>query len=182
MDTALISTLICICLICTIIKITSSFLFKITVVGKRLDYISQIAFNYITDIDFYLDFLVLISAILLIAFPEDQFSGIFGFLASLMNVAYIERLENAIDIIIITNNSKRQIFALFKLLLANFFMVHLFGSVMITVTLFESSPTWIDKYNIADSEWWVKYLYSTYWSATIITTVGFGDIIVSNIY
>lgn len=64
-----------------------------TVRGKRLKYISEIAKNYVTDLDFYLDILMLISAIFLATLPLQTFSGIFGYVVSIMNVAYIDRLQ-----------------------------------------------------------------------------------------
>lgn len=97
-----------------------------------------------------------------------------------MNVVYIDRMENAIDIYFINNNTKKQLFALFKLLLANFFVVHLMATLLVGLTLIENEPNWMDRYGIYDSPWWVKYIYSLYWSASIVATVGFGDIIIYN--
>ena len=109
-----------------------------TVRGKRLKYISQISKHYVTDLDFYLDILMLLSAIFLYTLPLERFSGIFGYVISIMNVAYIDRLQESIDIIIINNNIKKQVFALFKLLFANFFIVHLIGTLLLVVTLIET--------------------------------------------
>lgn len=64
-----------------------------TLRGKKLKYISQIAKNYATDVDFYLDILMLLSAIFLYTFPLQRFSGFFGYVVSIMNVAYIDRLQ-----------------------------------------------------------------------------------------
>jgi len=36
------------------------------------------------------------------------------------------------------------------------------------------------KYGIAKSYWLSQYWYACYWSATIVSTVGFGDITVAN--
>ena len=37
------------------------------------------------------------------------------------------------------------------------------------------------KYNIANETWWVQYFYAVYFSSTIISTVGFGDMTVANV-
>jgi hypothetical protein len=130
--------------------------------------------------DFYLDLLVLISAILLLSLPESEYSGVFGYVVTMMNVAYIERMEEAIDVYFINNNTKKQVFALFKLLLANFFIVHFMATLLVGLTLFETTPNWMERYGIIDSNWWVKYIYSLYWSASIVATVGFGDIVINS--
>lgn len=39
----------------------------------------------------------------------------------------------------------------------------------------------MDRYGISGEVWWVKYFYGTYWSVSIMSTVGFGDVVSSNI-
>ena len=39
---------------------------------------------------------------------------------------------------------------------------------------------WTLKYGINTEYWFERYCYALYWGATIITTVGFGDITVAN--
>ena len=45
--------------------------------------------SYIYTSDFYLDILVLISAIQLIVMPSNEYAGIFGFFVTIMNVFYL---------------------------------------------------------------------------------------------
>ena len=40
---------------------------------------------------------------------------------------------------------------------------------------------WMKKYGIEDEDWSTQYFYGLYYSATIMTTVGYGDINVSNV-
>jgi hypothetical protein len=129
-----------------------------------------------------LDTLILISAIILIAFSQSPFSGLFVYVATIMNFTYIERMEEAIDIMVFNKNTKKQIFALFKLLLANIFLAHFIGTMLVGLTLIETTPNWIDKFKISQSPWWVKYFYSVYWSSSIIVGGAFGDILINNIY
>lgn len=46
--------------------------------------------------------------------------------------------------------------------------------------------TWIIKYDPKlineDNEWFSQYIFAFYWSATTMTTVGYGDITPANIY
>ena len=94
--------------------------------------------RYITIIDFYLDSLLLINIFLLIAFPTGIVSGFFGYISTIFNIIFMERMERIIDIFI-SNNSKRQIIALIRLLIANFFFVHIMATLLLGLTLVESS-------------------------------------------
>lgn len=123
---------------------------------------------------------MLIANILLITNPHDVGSGIFGTFALILNFIYFEQMNKVIDILVINNNIKKQIFALIKLILANFFIAHLVALVLLAVARLEEDITWMIKYGINDAAWWQKYFYGLYYSATIIFTVGFGDINVSN--
>lgn len=84
------------------------------------------------------------------------------------------------DVYFITSSVKKQIFELLKLLLGNFYVVHFMAALLVELALVESGPNWMNKYNIADEVWWVQYIYSLYWSASIISTVGFGDLTISS--
>lgn len=131
----------------------SSFTFCSNVLGKKLLYLKDIAANYVSNTDFYLDLLVLISTLLLMIFDNSQFAGIFGFFATLTNVAYIERMDEAIEIIL-TTTTKKQIFALIRLLLANFLIAHLIATIMLTMALVNDSDNWMTRYGISDYQWW----------------------------
>lgn len=77
------------CLFFTAIKMGSSLTFTTVVLGKRIEFISQIAYHYVTCMDFYLDLLVLLSAIILLSFPSNEYAGVFVFCVTIMNVVYI---------------------------------------------------------------------------------------------
>ncbi len=78
-----------VCLFFTVIKICSSFILTTVILGKRIDFISQIAYQYVTCMDFYLNVLVFLSAILLLSLPSNEYAGIFVFCVTIMNVVYI---------------------------------------------------------------------------------------------
>ncbi len=94
--------------------------------------------RYITIIDFYLDSLLLVNIFLLIAFPTGIASGVLGYISTIFNIIFMERMERIMDIFI-SNNSKRQIIALIRLLIANFFFVHIMATLLLGLTLVESS-------------------------------------------
>lgn len=81
---------------------------------------------------------------------------------------------------VINNTIKKQLFALFKLFLANFFISHIAATILIATTLLTEGSNWMIKYGISDEVWWVKYFYGLYYGATVVSTVGFGDISISN--
>jgi hypothetical protein len=78
---------------------------------------------------------MLISIILLLVFPQSIAAGVFGSCISILNLIYFEQMNSVINIVIINNNTKKQLFALFRLLLANFLMSHLVALLMIAITL-----------------------------------------------
>lgn len=136
------------CLVCSSIKILSSLTVCTTVLGKKLIYLKDIAAHYVTSTDLYLDLLLLVSTLLLIIFDNSRFAGIIGFFATLTNVAYIERMDEAIEFIL-TTTTKKQFFALIRLLFANFFIVHLFATIMLIMVQVNESDNWMTKYGIS---------------------------------
>lgn len=77
-------------------------------------------------------------------------------------------------------NTMRQYLALIRLLMANLFVAHLIGTIFLAVADSEEGYNWMVKYGINDSPWQEKYIYSIYWAVTIMSTCGFGDIVVTN--
>jgi hypothetical protein len=67
-----------------------------------------------------------------------------------LNIFYFERMNEVIDVIIINNNIKKQLFALLRLLLANFFISHLVATLLIGMTYVGDGLTWMDKYGIVE--------------------------------
>jgi len=57
-------------------------------------------------------------------------------------------LEEIIDITFFDNKIKRQYFALFKLILGNFYVAHIIGTFMLTITLVHPDHNWMNKYGI----------------------------------
>lgn len=168
------------CLVCSCIKIFSSFTFCINVLGKNLIFLKDIAVHYVSNTDFYLDLLVLISTLMLMIFDNSEAVGIFGYFATLANLAYIERMEEAIDVILNTT-TKKQLFALARLLFANILIAHLIATIMLLMTYVNDNRNWMTRFGISDYSWWEKYFYSVYWASTVTTTVGFGDIVAATV-
>lgn len=81
--------LIYVCLFSTAIKIGSSMTFSTVMLGKRIEFISQIAYHYVTCVNFYLDILIFLSAVLLLSFPTSEYAAMFVFCVTIMNVVYI---------------------------------------------------------------------------------------------
>lgn len=73
---------------------------------------------------------------------------------------------------------------LFTLIITILTFVHLMGCIMYYVgylTMF-TGQSWLLKYSIADSSFWIQYNYSIYWAITTMVTVGYGDITATNQY
>ncbi|EAR93650.2 cation channel family protein (macronuclear) [Tetrahymena thermophila SB210] len=81
---------------------------------------------------------------------------------------------------------KKMVFLKFLyILLKILFFVHVFACVFLAFSYHvNATDNWITKYgsDLDSKGWFTKYVYAFYWGITIMTTVGLGDILPSNIY
>ena len=172
------------CLVFMVLKIFTSVAFTTTINGVPLVYVREIAYNYLTSKYVLLDLSILLTIVLFLGFPDYVFPGAIGYWATLFNLLYIDRLDELIEVMLINSPVQKHYFSLLRLLLFNVFIAHLIATILLGLGSWQedSGNSWMFKYNnIADSNRWVKYLYSFYWAVTIIVTVGFGDITVANV-
>ena len=80
-------------------------MFKTTINGIQLIYIDEIAITYLTSRYILLDGSILLTIILFLIFPEDIFPAIIGYWATLLNLIYIDRLDELIEVMFI--NTKK---------------------------------------------------------------------------
>lgn len=67
-----------------------------------------------------------------------------------------------------------------KILVFNFVLAHIVATILMGISYFDPAHSWIVKYGIDGSVWYVYYATSYYWGTIIVTTVGFGDISCGN--
>jgi hypothetical protein len=84
----------------------------------------------------------------------------------------IEKLEIAL----INNFYNEQYWSLIKVLLFNFCFAHIMAIFLTAMTGLNNQNNWMIKKNIDDTIWYERYVWSYYWSTTIMLTVGFGDL------
>ena len=63
------------------------------------------------------------------------------------------------------------------------FVAHINACILVFISRYSSSSfaiTWMESASIADSIWYIKYLYAYYFAVTIQTTIGFGDLTAKN--
>ena len=107
--------------------------------------------------------------------------GAIAYVASLARLSGVLRIDNLISEYLTLSNTKRNLMALLRLLFTNFFMAHFVATLFLGAALLQPHHNWMHKYNHIDQlPWQSQYIYSIYWAVTISTTVGFGDIVVSN--
>jgi hypothetical protein len=65
-------------------------------------------------------------------------------------------------------------------------MAHICGCGFYTISVYWNDSSieddaWIEKFDIFDKDWTVKYIYSTYFCIITMITVGYGDIYPVNV-
>lgn len=65
-----------------------------------------------------------------------------------------------------------------KVLILQFFMVHLMACLWYLFATFEQNifQTWVGERNVVDQSQFYKYMESWYWALQTVTTVGYGDV------
>eukprot|EP00002_Diphylleia_rotans_P032087 TRINITY_DN6709_c0_g1_i5.p1 TRINITY_DN6709_c0_g1~~TRINITY_DN6709_c0_g1_i5.p1 ORF type:complete len:595 (+),score=101.23 TRINITY_DN6709_c0_g1_i5:92-1876(+) len=66
-----------------------------------------------------------------------------------------------------------------RLIFFIFCFIHTYGCLwyLVSTTATEGQPSWIKNYKLSEADTLTKYIASCYWVLTVISTVGFGDII-----
>lgn len=175
-----VSTSKSLCIAVVVIKIVCEMVVQKTVYGYRLVALEKITLYYILSLEFILDGTYLVGIILLVRHNLEVFPAILTYMVSLLRLSLVERIDEMICHNLMMGNAKRQYLALVRLILANLFLAHLIGTIFLAMANFSPDDNWILKYSIEDYPWLTQYFYSIYWAVTIISTCGFGDIVVSN--
>lgn len=64
-----------------------------------------------------------------------------------------------------------------KVFLFNFLYAHLLSIVLLCIADVNEEKNWLINKGIQDTKWNEQYIWSYYWSTTIMLTIGFGDIV-----
>jgi hypothetical protein len=59
----------------------------------------------------------------------------------------------------------------------HFFSLFWHGLALIEINYLKRNDTWIHSKNLIDSDIYIRYIYSLYYLATTMITVGYGDIV-----
>jgi hypothetical protein len=65
-------------------------------------------------------------------------------------------------------------------MLFNFCFAHILAITLTAMVAISPHQNWMTVKDIANAEWFEKYIWSYYWGTNIMLTVGFGDIAASN--
>lgn len=99
---------------------------------------------------------------------------IFGKMHSLIYI--MEHLE----ITLIENEYREQIWSLIKVFMFNFVFAHILTLFLVSMARINEEDNWLVSRGLVEAEWSEKYIWGYYWATTIMLTVGFGDIIPRN--
>ncbi len=147
--------------------------------GKYLQKIQQISSFYLKK-----GFIVDLMSIMIFPFDVvcnlDQHFQIFIFLLSVIklinNIVKFEKLEY----LFITTEKREHYFGLVKVFICNFAIAHFLSIILNILTVLNQQQNWLLKLGVAQSPWFIRYVWGYYWGTTIMLTIGFGDISASN--
>jgi hypothetical protein len=141
---------------------------------------------YFTTRIFVFDFMLFISALLILIFPRSVPVGICAFLVSTASFSVLERNVKMIEIVYISTARKKQYWDLLKILFFNIWSIQIFVAIMTSMVHFDPYYNWIQKAirggNLIDNPpWYVVYIYAIYWTITTLASLGYGDFTENNI-
>lgn len=91
----------------------------------------------------------------------------------------LTKLKNKFEENILIHPNTQIKFSLLKLLVTVLYSAHIITCIWLFVCRMESEQgtiSWMEKSEVEDSEWYIKYLYSYYFTTVTMVSVGYGDI------
>ena len=75
---------------------------------------------------------------------------------------------------------KEQYWTLIKVFIVNFIYAHCLAVILVAMSELDRQTNWIIKIGVNGQLWYEIYAWAYYWGATIMLTVGFGDVTPAN--
>jgi hypothetical protein len=128
----------------------------------------------------YIDISTFLLVIFFIIFPQNR--ALSAVIFAILTILYMRAASEIINLeaAYIRTRKTNLLWSLTKILAFNFILAHIVATILMGISHFDSENSWIVKYGIDGSKWYVYYVISYYWGAIIVTTVGFGDISCGN--
>ena len=98
----------------------------------------------------------------------------------MLKLYQVNQIYDFWDEVIAINEKIECILMLIKLILKMILMIHVFACLWHLASSYNQNNNWIISLRLENADWNLKYIYSLYWSAATIITVGYGDVIPSN--
>ncbi|KAL4446460.1 hypothetical protein ABPG74_001201 [Tetrahymena malaccensis] len=148
--------------------------------GQEIQQRKVIIIHYLQN-GFITDLVSLICLIIFISIRVDMTSSYYYtiiLLAFFLRFRWFRIVIKRIEMQFYFSLKASQIMRLLKLLYMNLYIIHIFSCFWILIGQNESDGviTWIQKYGISDSEWYVQFLNAFYFSTVTMVTVGYGDV------
>lgn len=110
----------------------------------------------------------------------DYNISVAAFLIAAIKLFKIPINLQVLDMHYINSNRKQMYWNLVKVIIFEVVFMHFIAGLLLAMSAFDNEKNWLIVHGLDDQSWGAQYSWALYWSATLVTTTGFGDFIAAN--
>jgi hypothetical protein len=117
--------------------------------------------------------------LLTIIYPLNYGINVASFMVATIKLFKIPMNLKVLDLHYINSHRKQCYWNLIKVIIFELIFMHFVAAILLAMSSL-NAHNWLVAHKIDSSPWDAQYFWAMYWSATLITTTGFGDFVATN--